>query len=278
MINQVWEPRTIEELLLLKTENPNAALMAGGTDLLVWMHSGRRAVFQLIMTGRVPEMTAITVSDAELTIGAAVSVQQILDHQAGRSGWPLLYKALNTIGSPPIRHMATLGGNICSASPAGDSLPALYIMQARVELAGKAGRREVPACEFITGPGRTTIRDDEVLINIRIPRPPGSQRFGFIKLGQRQSLAISIASLAYAYTMGDQQKIDDIALAWGSVGPTVMRFPEIEAGMRGRMIDIPLLESAAPLVSARVQPIDDIRASAAYRRLVAGRMLYYLLE
>ncbi len=275
---EIYQPRNLEELLQQRESFPDALLMAGGTDLLVWLREGRIKGRRIILTEKIEGFQAIEPDGDRLRIGSGASIQNIIDHPVVQAEWPLLVLTLRKLASPPIRHMASLAGNVCSASPAGDSLPALYVLGATVELAGIQRTRMLPVAEFITGPGRTAITRDECLVSIHMPRPEPGLKYGFIKLGQRQSLAIAIASLAYQYRLNDEGIIEKIALAWGSVGSTVMRFPMMEEELKGQRLERSLLDKIAPKIEAMVQPIDDIRASAAYRRTMAGRLLYYMLD
>lgn len=278
MSTTVLQPATLAELLEMRRRYPRAVLMAGGTDLLVWRRDGRIAADTIILIAGIPEMQKIEVLPGELIIGSGIRIQEILEQPEVREGWPLLVQALEKLGSPPVRHMATLGGNICSASPAGDSLPALYVLEASLEIAGAAGRRTAAIHEFISGPGQNGLQPGECLLAVRIPRPKAGQICGFEKVGQREALAIAIASLAYSCRLDQQGYIQSLRLAWGSLGPVVMRFPDIEARLQNRRLDRELIEEWAPRIAERVEPISDVRASAGYRRLLAGRLLYRLLE
>lgn len=274
---RVLQPSSLEELQGMRRDCPDAVLMAGGTDVLVWIRAGRITTGTLVLTAGVPELQRLDLDGSDLVIGAGVNLQTILDDPRVREGWPLLASALEQIGSPPIRHMATLAGNICSASPAGDSLPVLYILGAELETAEGQRKSRTPIAEFITGPGQTVLREDECLLSVRIPRPAAGNSSGFVKIGQRKALAIAIASLAYSYRLDEEGRVQQMKMAWGSVGPTVMRFPDIEAGFEGRVLDRELIEEWSPRVAERVRPITDVRGSAEYRRLAAGRLLYKTL-
>jgi len=184
---------------------------------------------------------------------------------------------LQTLGSPPIRNMGTIGGNICTASPAGDTLPPLYVLAAEVELHGKAGIRRVPLHQFITGPGQTLLGAGEILTGIRIRKPPGVNHQRFTKVGQRQALACCIASLAALLEISAAGVVEAARLAWGSVGPTVVTSSAAEAALTGAVLSRESLDQAAVFARRDVAPIDDIRASAAYRREVAGNLLLRLL-
>ena len=190
----------------------------------------------------------------------------------------MLAQALSVLGSPPVRNMGTLGGNLCTASPAGDCLPPLLALGAEVELASASGARRLALAEFLLGPGRTALAPGEALIAVHVPVPGADVRQHFEKVGRREALAVAVVSLAALVRLGHGGKIAEARLAWGSVGPTVWRCPEAEAALVGRKLSLNALSEAAALVRARVRPIDDVRASADYRREVAGNLLLRLAE
>jgi len=170
-----------------------------------------------------------------------------------------------------VRNQATLGGNICTASPAGDTLPALYVLEAQLELGSRTTTRTVPIQDFITGPGQTLLEPGEILSAIRIPLPPADSTQCFEKVGRRRALAISVASLAAMLRLTGKT-VREIRLAFGSLGPTVLRCPEAEHWLTGRELTPDNLRHAAGMVRQSVRPISDMRATADYRRQVAGNL------
>ncbi|OGR34775.1 MAG: hypothetical protein A2051_11770 [Desulfovibrionales bacterium GWA2_65_9] len=277
---------------------PGARVLAGGTDLLVRLRANPQATANapegagsatLVSLDRLAALRGIVEdSKAEtrdagpgnlhrtLRIGAATTHAELLAHPLVRARLPVLAQALAELGSPPIRNMATLGGNICTASPAGDSLPPLLVLGAEVELASAAGVRRMALAEFILGPGRTAFMPGEVLLAVHVPLPAVGCVQHFEKVGRRSALAVAVVSLAALVRLDRRGRIAEARLAWGSVAPTVWRCPEAEAALIGRTLSLTALSAAAAIVRARVQPIDDIRASAAYRREVAGNLLLRL--
>jgi xanthine dehydrogenase FAD-binding subunit len=193
-----------------------------------------------------------------------------------RADYPILAQAAASVGGPALRHMATLGGNIATASPAGDSHPPLVLLEARIELASSRGRRELPLDEFLLGPRRTALAPGELIAHIRLPAAQRWDIQRFEKAASRRSLAIAIASLAAALRLGPDGTVAAARFCWGAVGPKVMRCGEAEAWMIGRRPDIPSLRACAELVRSCVRPIDDLRASADYRRRLAGNLLLRL--
>ncbi|MDD5169637.1 MAG: FAD binding domain-containing protein [Syntrophales bacterium] len=201
---------------------------------------------------------------------------QLLGNALVREHLPILVNALRTLGSPLIRNMGTIGGNICTASPAGDTLPPLYALDAELELRSRKGERRQPLCTFITGPGGITLGEGEILTGIRVRKPCGFTIHHFEKVGERRSLACAIASMAALIKVTESGVIEAARLAWGSVAPTVVMSPETEGALIGQRLSAATLERAAEMIRKAVSPIDDVRASAAYRREVAGNLLLRL--
>lgn len=284
-------PRDLKGLFDALAE-PGARVLAGGTDLLVRLRSNpdRAATpatpATLVSLDRLAALRGISEESGGkegggslhrvLRLGAACTHAELLAHPLLRARLPVLALALAELGSPPIRNMGTLGGNICTASPAGDTLPPLLVLGATVELASATGKRRLALAKFLLGPGRTALKPGEVLTAVHVPIPGLDVRQHFEKVGRRDALAVAVVSLAALVHVGRNGKIAEAHLTWGSVGPTVWRCPEAEAALVGRRLSLSALAEAAALVRAQVQPIGDIRASAAYRREVAGNLLLRL--
>lgn len=186
---------------------------------------------------------------------------------------PALWQAIAVLGSPPVRHSATLGGNICTASPAGDTLPPLYVFDARVEIQSDKQRRRVPIRDFILGPGRIALCPGEIVTGVVIPLPPPGTLSTYEKVGKRKAMAIAVASLACLLVRDERGFVTWVKLAWGSVGPIVTTLPAVEKLLYGQRLSPELLRRAGTMVAASVAPLDDVRASGAYRRQVAGNLL-----
>lgn len=271
-------PRSAAELFDLLDRIEDYRLLAGGTDLLVWHREFPLPIRALIGLERVPELAGIAIDGGEIVLGAATTFQRIVESPIVGRHLDLLRQAVVLLGSPPILHAATLGGNLCTASPAADSLPPLYVLGAKVELRSRRGRRVMDITNFVIGPRQTALAPGEVLWNVRVPMPDARLQGTFFKVGQRKALAIAIVSLAAAWIKENDGTLCSVRLAWGSVGPTVLRFPDIERSLEGRPLTVETLRPAAEAAARRVQPIDDLRASAGYRRKVAGNLLYRLTD
>jgi xanthine dehydrogenase FAD-binding subunit len=231
----------------------------------------------LIGLERVAAWTGVRDEGSQIAIGACTRFSTIIADPLLATAAPLLQQAALTIGAPAIRNMATLGGNLCSASPAADSVPPLVLLNAEVELQSALGCRRMPLEHFIVAPGQTRLGEKEVLSRVLLPKEAPFTWQRFDKVGRRQSLAIAIASFAGMLQLDYAGRVERARFAWGSVGPTVMRVPAIEALLTGQKLMPELLRAAAGLARTALAPIDDLRASAAYRRALAGNLLLRFL-
>jgi xanthine dehydrogenase small subunit len=273
----VFFPGSLEELWPLLAEHPQGRVLTGGTDVLVWLRNRRIAPSALISLERIEALRKRGEDEDGVRVGAGMTLAAILDDPLLDSCFPLLTAAVKTLGSPHIRRMASLGGNIVTASPAGDTLPPLYVLGAEVELSSQQGIRRMALSDFILGPGQTALGPGEILSAVFLPRPAeGRWRHHFEKVGLRNAMACAVASFAALLEISADGMVQTARLAWGSVGPTVVRLPMVEAALVGWLLDRQRLETIMPLICQGVAPIDDVRATAAYRRLVAGNLLLRL--
>jgi CO/xanthine dehydrogenase FAD-binding subunit len=262
---QILAPDTWEQALALKAEHPDALPIAGGTDVMVELNFDRVRPQAMLDLTRVAELREWGAENGRLRVGAGVSYTRMIDELGDRL--PSLAVASRTVGSPQIRNRGTVGGNLGTASPAGDALPPLYVADAEVELASVDGTRRVPIGEFVTGPKRTCAREDELIAAFVVPAAAGAQQFA--KIGTRNAMVIAVCSVALA--IWPERRAVEVCL--GSAGPTPLRAPEAEEFIAGA-IDwdslAPIADSQlvrfGELVAAAAQPIDDVRGSAAYRR------------
>jgi len=275
-MRDVFLPRAREELWELLEKEPQAGIYAGGTDLLVKMHSGQLNPPCLICLERLNAFQGVRDDGEEIFIGAATTHSRLMADPSVRRHFPVLIKGASVLGSPPIRHMGTIGGNIVTASPAGDTLPALYVLAADVEI-GSAGRtRRVPLRQFITGPGTVDLRQGEALIGVWLKKTSTWEVSHYEKVGRRKAQACAVASMAALVNVSASGKIENARLAWGSVGPTVVTSTEVEAALIGESLTSDTFNRVAQLVEEAVSPIDDVRATAEYRRVVASALLVRL--
>ncbi|MDD2464849.1 MAG: xanthine dehydrogenase family protein subunit M [Desulfobulbus sp.] len=275
----VLTPSCLEEFFVLLEQYPEALPIAGGTDLLIRL----RNVIEpdnrpLLALNAIPEVHGIREESETLSIGAAVTFSGIINDPLIREQVPVLALAARKVGGPAIRNMATIGGNICTASPAGDSLPPLYVLGAKVEIAARQGIRRMPIEKFILGPGQISLGVGEIVTRIQLPHHACFPWQTFEKVGRRRSLAIAVTSFAGQVRLAIDGTIAEARFAWGSVAPTVKRLPALEQELVGARLESETLRHAAAMVRSGVSPIDDIRATAHYRRTVAGNVLVRFLE
>jgi len=260
-------PESVEGAVRSLAEHPGATVLAGGTDLMVEVNDGRRAPERIVAVGRIPELAGVRVGDGSLEIGAAATFAQLELDPVARFA-PALAYAARTIGSPQIRNAATIGGNLATASPAGDSLPVLLALGASVSTAGPGGRRSIPIADFFTGPKRSVLRTGELVLGVRVPVRRGPQ--DYLKVGVRNAMVIAVASLAIAVDLDAHT----IAVGLGSVGPTPLAARDACARAAARAawtddrVDLDDADVAefGDRVAAAAQPIDDHRSTAQYRR------------
>lgn len=277
-MREVFLPHNLKALWPLMADHPQAGLYAGGTDLLVKMRLNLVDPPDLICLERVEELKGVADRGNEIFIGAATTHAALLAHPLIQNHFPVLAKALRVLGSPLVRHMGTIGGNLITASPAGDTLPPLYVLGAEVELRTGDSLRRLPIKDFIQGPGKTLLAPGEILTGVRIRKRPEINFHHFEKVGQRKALAIALVSLAAALHISEDGIVREARLAWGSVGPTVVTSREAESALIGNPLSPDVLEKAAAIARLAVSPIDDVRAGADYRRQVAGNLLLRFLE
>jgi len=269
-------PVNLDELWSVLTKEPDTGIYAGGTDLLVKRRRGLRACPSLTCIERIEELRGIREEEGDIFIGASTTFSQILESHLIRDRVPLLVKAIRVLGSPHIRNMGTIGGNIATASPAGDTLPPLYALDAELEILARQRSRRIAIDRFIKGPGITELRPGEIISGLRIKKDPGFNLHHYEKVGQRSALSIAIVSLAAAMEIDGSGIVRDARLAWGSVGPTVVRSARAEDALRGKPFTLAALRESAGIAREAVHPIDDIRAGAEYRRIVAGNLVLRL--
>jgi CO/xanthine dehydrogenase FAD-binding subunit len=245
----VLSPRSLDEALRVRSEHPDAVPIAGGTDLMVDLNFDRRRPEVMLNLGEVAELRGWSREDGTLRLGAGLTYAEAMAEPL-RSLLPALAEASRTVGSPQIRNRGTLGGNLGTASPAGDSLPPLLVEDAEVEVASAAGTRRIALDEFLVGPKRNALAPGELITAVLV-RPSGAPQT-FMKVGPRNAMVIAVCSLAVAV---DRER-GELRAAFGSAGPVVALVTAPLAGV----------EAFPALVASAASPIDDVRGTAAYRR------------
>jgi CO/xanthine dehydrogenase FAD-binding subunit len=274
----VLPPSSVEDAVDALAAHPGAHLLAGGTDLLVVVNAGHRRPADVIALGGVAGLRRWhhDAESATLSIGAGVTFAT-LEGTPFTSLLPALAQAARTVGSPQIRNAATIGGNLGTASPAGDALPVLAALDATVSVAGPSGRREIAIHDLFTGVKRTSLVPGELVVSVAVPVLDGYQ--GFTKVGVRNAMVIAIVSACLAVDRPGRS----VTVALGAVGPTVLRARQAEAWVadrldwdRGRAGD-GLAAEFGGRVAAEARPIDDHRSTTSYRRHAVGVLASRLL-
>lgn len=275
---QLQAPSTLSAVLSLLAREPGQWLpIAGGTDLMVQYAAGKLTPRKLVSLWNLPELRRIDVSEKEIQIGAGCTYTDVREHALVTNEFPLLAAAASCTGGIANQNRGTLGGNIVNASPAADSLPALLVYDCELILVSTRGERRVPYSTFHTGYKKTLLAPDELIRAICLPR----HFFGYIsysrKVGARNAQAISkVCVAALGRTAGG--KIEDVRIAVGSLAPVPLRLQRTEEILQGKALDREIVRAARNAAIAEVQPIDDIRSTAAYRSAVLGNLVVEFLE
>ncbi|ADK80518.1 FAD binding domain-containing protein [Sediminispirochaeta smaragdinae] len=273
-----YKPQTLREALELR-KNSGVLPFAGGTDLMVryksWAGTLPSFPKSVLFLGHLKELQNIELSSGKIIYGAGATLTEIMEYP----GTPaLLAEAIRGIAAPALRNVGTMAGNLCNASPAGDSICALYALGASVVCKSLSGERQIPVIDFVTGPGRTALADDEIVSAIIVPALDWTVTF-YRKVGTRKANALSKLSFCgLAKIKGG--RIDDVRIAVGAVGPTVVRSLELErllAGAGSGELE-ELRERLLQSYGAMIVPIDDQRSTAAYRKRVALNLLELFID
>lgn len=267
-IENYTSPKQLEEAVRTLADG-DVTILCGGTDLALQTETGQRPYGRTLMNiRRIEGMSGVTVIDGRMRIGALTTVTEILEDDLIRTSVPVLAQTADCFASDQIRNAASIGGNICNASPAGDMIIPLMVLDASVELAswkgGDVATRLMPLDGFFTGPGKTAMEDRELLTAIVFDMPDPSFTAYFKKSGPRPALEIAAVSLAVGGVLKDNC-ISNVRAAMGAVGPTPLRARKLEARLEGKSLDAATIKEAADLASEDARPIDDIRASIWYR-------------
>jgi CO/xanthine dehydrogenase FAD-binding subunit len=276
-------PPTLEDAFRLLAEaaaTPEPLTpIAGGTDLMVRITGeiGEPPV-RMVDLSRLGELRGIAADREAITIGALTTYTDIRRSAACREGLPSLVEAAATIGAAQIQNRGTLGGNIANASPAGDTLPVLLALDAAIVVGGARGERTIPAAEFWTAYRRTALASDELVLRIRIPID-GDREERFRKVGTRRAQAISKVVMAVAWRDGAREtRWRDVRVALGSVADRPIRASKTESVLEGAPPTPETADRAAETLASEIHPIDDVRSTADYRRVVAARILHRILR
>lgn len=264
---QVIRPTTLAEALAARAAHTEALPIAGGTDVMVALNFDKARPEAILDLTAVPELDAIERVDGSVRIGAGVPYARVIDELGGVL--PALAQASRTVGSPQIRNRGTIGGNLGTASPAGDAHPPLLAADAQVEVASSRATRTIAARDFFLGPGRSALEPDELVVAVTVP--VAGKREQFAKIGTRNAMVIAVCS----FSVRIDRERRRVGTGIGSAGPTPLRAAEAEAFLKGLLdanepVDDAARKRFGELVAAAARPIDDHRGSAAYRRHALG--------
>ncbi|MCH8952032.1 MAG: xanthine dehydrogenase family protein subunit M [Proteobacteria bacterium] len=264
-------PRTLESAVALLAGEPGSAqILAGGTDLLVRLKSDIGEPDLVIDIKRIEAMKAITAEDGGWRIGATVSGAELGEHDGVGAAWPGVVEAAELIGSTQIQGRATMVGNLCNASPAADSVPALIAAEAVARVTGPDGTRDVAVGEIATGPGQTSLAKGEIVASILLPARPARSGDAYLRFIPRTEMDIAVVGVGVSLTLDASGICTAARVGLGAVAATVLLVEAAAAALIGTAIDEAALERLAAACSAACKPIDDKRGTIEFRTKVAG--------
>ena len=264
-------PGSIDEAItLLAQASGSARILAGGTDLLVQIRAGFAKPSLVVDVKNIPELRTISLDDDGVRVGAAVSGAELGENDAVKAAWPGLVEATELIGSTQIQGRASLGGNLCNASPAADTVPALVAASAICLIAGPDGQREAPVEQIVTGPGQTSLKNGEFVVQFQLPKKLPRSADAYLRFIPRTEMDIAVVGAGVNLTLDEKGICHQARVALGAVAPTVLL---VEAGAKaliGSTLDDAALDKLGAAASAACNPIDDKRGTVEFRVDVAG--------
>lgn len=273
------QPESLSDSVALAARfGEEASFLAGGTDLMVQIERGRVAPRHVVGLHRVPGLAGIE-ANGRIALGARVTHRAIERAPALGGALRCLIEGAEVIGGHQVRNVATVGGNLANASPAADLVPCLLALDGMVRLVGPGGERELPIERFLLGPNRTARRPDELLTLVSLPALPAHSSSAFLKAGRRRAMEISVVCVAARLTLdASGERCLEARIALGAVAPTTVRAREAERALEGRPVGGEAFARAAAAAQEACRPIDDVRASAAFRRHLVGVLVRRALD
>jgi carbon-monoxide dehydrogenase medium subunit len=265
--------RSVDEAVsLLAQHGEQARVLAGGTDIIVQVREGRRQVALLVDIKGIPEVNQLSYEASQgLTIGAAVPCYKIYAREDIAAAYPGVIDAVSLVGGMQIQGRATVGGNLCNASPAADTIPALIVHYAVCSIAGPNGRREMPVEQFCTGPGRTALQTGEFLVSLHMPPPRPHSGAHYLRFIPRNEMDIAVVGVGASVVLNqDHSAFVAARIALGAVAPTPLLVETAAAALVGKPTSDEVIQQAAEAAQAAARPIDDMRGTAQYRRHLAA--------
>ena len=266
-------PKSLEQAVaLLSSANGRAKVLAGGTDLMIQLRSGRAAPELLVDVKFLPELRSVLAEAGGYRVGAAVTCMELIENAAFAQAWPGIVDGVKYIGSIQVKGRATMGGNLCNASPAADSVPALIAAGAVVCILGPQGRRETPVEAFVTGPGKTTLARGELVTSFRLPQRAAHSGDAYLRFTPRTEMDIAVVGAAVNLTLDGKGVCNAARLSLGAVAERALLVSEAAAALIGTKVDEAALQGLGAAASAACRPIDDKRGTKEFRVKLAGVM------
>ena len=262
-------PKSADEAIAALGAGP-AKVLAGGTDLLVQMRSGRVKPGRIVDLKRIPGLIGVRQEGGGFVIGAATPGAMITEHAALAKAWPGVAEAMGLIGSTQVQGRASLAGNLCNASPAADSVPAIIAARAIAVVVGAKGKREVPVEAIAVGPGKTSLAPDEFVLEIRLPPRPARSSDAYLRSIPRTEMDIAVVGAGVSLTLDAGGMITTAEVSLGAVAPTALLVPEAGAAIVGSKLDDAALARLDAAAQAACRPISDKRGTVEYRTKIAG--------
>lgn len=263
-------PSSVEEATGVLAGALSAQVFAGATDVVPQIRAGRKQPEILVDLKGIKELLNVSNEATHWRVGAATPTARLTQNSDFSSEFPGLSEAAGLIGSDQIQNRSSLGGNLCNGSPAADSVPAMVVNGVRAVVAGGSGSRTVPVSEIVTGPGKTSLADDEFIVEFEIDHMPDHTGDAYLRLIPRTEMDIAVVGVGVRLTLDDAGKVSAADIVLGAVAPTVVRVPEAEAALVGNQINDEILATVSAAASEACNPIDDKRGTIAYRKQVAG--------
>ncbi|MEM2958545.1 MAG: xanthine dehydrogenase family protein subunit M [Candidatus Jordarchaeaceae archaeon] len=275
-----YRPSTLRECFrVINAHILKLKIIAGGTDIIPALRSGKLILspdYHFVDISRIAEIKYVKKTNGIIKIGSVTTLWEVERSEIVRRYIPVLVEAIQRIGSLQIRNVATIGGNLCNASPAADSAVPLLILDASVKIGAEKGERMIGLSNFFTGPGKTVLKPDELLLEVQIPVPPENAVCKFYKLGRRNAFTLSVISVGI-YMEKNGNEVKDVRIALGAVAPVPMRARNAEEYLIGKKLDESTIEKAASIVKNEVKPLTDVRGSEWYRKEMARNLIKRLL-
>lgn len=266
-------PGSVDEAVaLLAGAEGGGRILAGGTDLLVQLRAGMVSPSLVVDVKKIAEMMTISEDGGVFTIGAAVPSAELGEHPTLKKVWPGVVEAMDLVGSTQIQGRATLGGNLCNASPAADSVPAMIVARAVCNIVGPNGKREAPVEDVATGPGKTSLANGEIVVSITLPKRPPNSGDAYLRFIPRTEMDIAVVGAAINLTLDDNGVCTDARVSLGAVAARALIVDAAAQALIGTKVDDAAIQALGEAAQAAATPIDDKRGTIAFRKKVSGVM------